>query len=404
MPAPKVLKVTVKDKSANLPVKGQGVILFNITTATNARFTFFSVNRLNKLSVEFSMTGVNVVAKEPLVDPKNTRGLVSDLAASYWFSLDAQNQVLTAGIGEPRMETMVYSYTFPAEVHASNKAFLESLAYVVYDSDSSYLPMVIAPLRILRDPVTTTVPLTLKDTAGLTMDDVALGKIMPVANLPATAQKLYNCIAGPSFTLETAEFPDFYAAIERSIATPGCWCYETLKKKATEFNKDKPNVLETYLRITLGQNNGESPGIPYVMEIWPSAHYSPVHSHAGAEAVIRVLEGGIHVDMYPYLSKEVTRFAEADFVKGDVMWISPTLNQTHQLRNVGKATCITIQCYMYDGEDDKHYDYFDYLDDAGATHQYEPDSDMDFVAFKRLMMEEWAARPRWCCPGWGRRG
>jgi hypothetical protein len=108
--------------------------------------------------------------------------------------------------------------------------------------------------------------------------------------------------------------------------------------------------------------------------------------------------------MYPYLSKEVTRFAEADFVKGDVMWISPTLNQTHQLRNVGKATCITIQCYMYDGEDDKHYDYFDYLDDAGATQQYEPDSDMDFVAFKRLMMEEWAARPRWCCPGWGRRG
>ena len=66
------------------------------STATNAKFTFFSANRLNKLSVDFSTTGVNVVGKEPLVDPKNTRGLVSDLAATYWFSIDSQNQILTA--------------------------------------------------------------------------------------------------------------------------------------------------------------------------------------------------------------------------------------------------------------------------------------------------------------------
>jgi predicted metal-dependent enzyme (double-stranded beta helix superfamily) len=134
------------------------------------------------------------------------------------------------------------------------------------------------------------------------------------------------------------------------------------------------------------------------MEIWPQGHYSPVHSHAGAEAVIRVLEGGIHVDLYPYLSKNVGRFAGADFVKGDVMWISPTLNQTHQLRNTGKATCITIQCYMYDGNDDKHYDYFDYLDEKGVIQQYEPDSDMEFLDFKQLMLEEWSMQSRVCYP------
>ena len=339
------------------------------------------------------------MGKEPLVDSTNSKGLVADLSACYWFSVDSQNQILTAGVGEPRMETVVYSYKFPSEVHASNNAFLESLMYVTYDAENVYVPMGFTPLRILRDPITATVPLTLKDTTGLTMDDVAAGKIMPVANLPTTSQKLYNCIAGPKFCLETPAFPDFYKAIEYSIATPGCWCYETLKKKATEFSKDRPNILETYLRITLGQNNGESPGIPYVMEIWPAGHYSPVHSHAGAEAVIRVLEGGIHVDLYPYLSKDVAPFAGADFVKGDVMWISPTLNQTHQLKNFQTATCITIQCYMYDGEDDKHYDYFDYLDEKGTTQQYEPDSDMDFLAFKELMLEEWATKPRGCCAG-----
>jgi hypothetical protein len=233
------------------------------------------------------------------------------------------------------------------------------------------------------------------DTNGLTMDDVAEGRVMPVANLPATSQKLYDCISGPNFTLNTEEFPEFYEAIEYSLATPGLWCHETIKKKATEFN-DKPNEAETYLRITLGQNNGESPGIPYVMEIWPAGHYSPVHSHAGAEAVIRVLEGGINVTLYPFLSARIKAFAGANFAKDDVMWISPTLNQTHQLRNLGKKTCVTVQCYMYDGADNKHYDYFDYLDNDGVIQKYTPDVDMDFIEFKDLMQEEWVTRPRSC--------
>jgi|APGre2960657373_1045057.scaffolds.fasta_scaffold412190_1 hypothetical protein len=44
-------------------------------------------------------------------------------------------------------------------------------------------------------------------------------------------------------------------------------------------------------------------------------------------------------------------------------------------------------------------DTVDYLDENGAVQQYEPDSDMDFVAFKKLMLEEWAARPWRCCVG-----
>ena len=41
-----------------------------------------------------------------------------------------------------------------------------------------------------------------------------------------------------------------------SIATEGALLNNTLKKKA-------------YLRITMGKGMGESPGIPYVLEIWP---------------------------------------------------------------------------------------------------------------------------------------
>jgi len=380
-------------KEIPLIVHGQGVFLFQAIEC--GTFTIFNDDNSAGISVDFTDARVSVISLpggEPLEDPYNSGGLVYNPGAFYWFSLDSQNQVLYAGVGEARLETAVYTYRFPAGLHASNKAFLESLTYIVLHEDGDTIP-----LKLLRDPITAKVPLTVKPTSQLTMDDVASGAVMPMANLPQTSQKLYNCIAGPNFTLETDDFPDFYKAIERSIVTPGCWCHETLKKKANEFNKDKPNPDETYLRITLGQNNGESPGIPYVMEIWPAGHFSPIHSHAGAEAVIRVLEGGINVSLFPFLSDGVPPFAAANFVKDNVMWISPTLNQIHQLRNIGTKTCVTIQCYMYDETNDKHYDYFDYLDAEGLVQQYEPDSDMDFIGFKMLMLDEWLNQPLSCC-------
>jgi len=103
-----------------------------------------------------------------------------------------------------------------------------------------------------------------------------------------------------------------------------------------------------------------------------------------------VLHGSIHVSLYPFLGPEVRPFAQADFSEGDSTWMSPTLNTIHQLHNIGSTdTCITIQCYMYGGKDRLHYDFFDYLDDKGSKQQYDPDSDMDFVAFKALMKTEW---------------
>jgi hypothetical protein len=226
------------------------------------------------------------------------------------------------------------------------------------------------------------------------MLDVAKGTYLPKSNLSHVSQQLYDCISGTSFILDDDDFTDFTKAIEYSIVTEGCICNRILKNKSREFNKDKPNFLETYLRITLGQNNGESPGIPYVMEIWPIGHYSPIHNHGGANAIIRVLHGNIHVKLYPFLcsqKKPIETFAEKDFVKDDITWISPTLNQTHQLVNLekNKETCITIQCYMYDENNKKHYDYFDYIDMNGKKQQYEPDSDMDFVEFKESIKIEY---------------
>ena len=227
---------------------------------------------------------------------------------------------------------------------------------------------------------------------------------MPKSNLSIIGQKLYDCISGKNFVLNTPDFPQFSKAIEYSIKTPGKWCHECLKRKANEFDKDKPNEKETYLRITLGENNGESPGIPYVMEIWPVGHYSPIHNHGGASAIVRVLHGAINVSLFPFLSgDQLDPFAITDFKKGDITWISPSLNQVHQLKNLetNTETCITIQCYMYRQDNTTHYDYFDYLDASGTKQAYEPDSDMDFLDFKAIMRREWLeakqTKKSWFC-------
>lgn len=366
-------------EAAQLIVAGQGTVLFDASEPCTLRFTDASGS--SGLTVEFSPTSVQahlVPSCEPLIDAENKRGLSTEKGAYYWVSLDAQNQRIHAGIGEARLGTAVYSFQFDPK----QKSFLESLTAVK--------PRALQIRSLLRDPITGPVPYLVKPTDELTMDDIAAGTYIPAANLSLTSQKLYNCISGRQFRLATPDFPDFVKAIEYSIATPGRWCYERLKQKASEFGKPEP--LETYLRITLGENNGESPGVPYVLEIWPPGHFSPVHNHGGSSAVIRVLNGTINVSLFPFLGA-AEAFAQASFKKEDVTWISPALNQVHQLKNLSTSdTCITIQCYMYETSDTKHYDYFDYLDADNAVQKFEPDSDMGFLSFKALMKAEWAER------------
>jgi len=337
-------------------------------------------------STEFLVTRIK--NNDKFASQSKNGGLTNKSGAYYWFSLDSQNQLLYAGIGEPRIETICYTYQFDVsdKLSEANKMFLESLVSIT-------LPLSILPLKLLKNPITTQLPLIVKGINDITMDDLASSEYLPSASLSMAGQSIYNCIAGEKFILDSPDFPDFSKAIEQSINTPGLWCNTRLQQKAGEFGK-VPQPLETYLRITLGQNNGDSPGIPYVMEIWPIGHYSPVHNHGGANAIIRVLHGSINVSLFPYLcdSEGVEPFATKEFKVNDITWISTTLNQVHQLKNLetNDTACITIQCYLYDNDDKTHYDYFDYLGDKNAKNQYEPDSDMDFLEFKKLMQKEWA--------------
>jgi hypothetical protein len=369
----------------------------NIISNEEVSFTFYNVQKTDGLKVLFNKDKVYVLRlsnSEQYIDISNNKGLTDKKGAYYWFSLDSQNQRSYAGIGEARLETKIYEYIFlfdNDETRKANKSFLESL--VMIDAVDNN----IKPIQLLRDPITLNVPMIIKNTDDLSMDDIANGKYLAKANLSLISQKLYDCISGKNFVLNSHDFPEFSQAIEHSIRTKGLWCNTRLEEKSREFNKDVPNIYETYLRITLSQNSGNSPGIPYVLEIWPVGHYSPIHNHANSNAIIRVLHGSINVSLFPYLSEEeisVEPFANCDFNTENITWISPTLNQIHQLKNleINVDTCITIQCYMYENENTLHYDYFDYRDNSGKKQPYEPDSDMDFINFKKIMKDEWNNR------------
>jgi len=366
--------------ATDLVIRGQGTFIFTCTRPCS--ITFRTMDGADTLRIALYTQQIQLFRNDQLLESDNQTGLTVDAKAFYWLSLDAKRQRIAFGIGEARQETERFCYDFGT----SAKSFLERFSTLLYD------PRLLTSLRLLRTPIQNRIPLFVKNTDELTMEAIARSSVMPRATLSPIGQKLYDTISGSNFALNSPDFPHFAEAIDHSIATPGCWCHTRLMEKAGEFRAN-PNMV--YLRITLGQNEGESPGIPYVMEIWPAGCFSPVHNHAGANAIIRVLHGSIRVCLYPYLGA-ATPFGDQVFQTEDITWISPVLNQIHHLENPSQqgTACVTIQCYMYDESDTGHYNYFDYMDadEGGKIGHFEPDSDMDFIDFKARMKQEWEQR------------
>ena len=275
---------------------------------------------------------LKIIEENKIIEEKyNESKIINNENIFYWISIDSQNQVIMGGGGEARLETSKFKYSFPYVIpteYEKNKKFLESITSI--DEKVN-----INSLKLLKDPIVNRVPLIVKKTNDLAMNDIANYTYLPNSFLTPINQKLFECISGKNFILNDKDFPCFSKAIEYSISSKTGWCHKKLQEKSTEFNPDKSNINGTYLRITLGCNSGESPGVPFVMEIWPPQRYSPIHSHAGTNAIIRVLHGSINVKIFPCLSGnlDICPFAEANFKKEDITWLSPELNQIHQLKN-----------------------------------------------------------------------
>ena len=216
------------------------------------------------------------------------------------------------------------------------------------------------------------------------------------ASLPPACLELYTNVTAPDIDLNWSNSGmayKFFEAIQYSIDTPECILYKKLEEKETAGQFGSKNT--TYLRVTLGKNRGSSPGIPYVLEIWPGGHGSPIHNHGNAYAVIKVLHGGLTISVFNKQvhtdSEDTKHLKEFKVRKGDCTWISPNWFQTHKLWNHNEAFCATIQCYQYGKDDNTQWPYFDYVDKNNNISHFLPDSDFTFQDLHKRVMEEYTA-------------
>ena len=173
-----------------LLIAGQGVFLFEYNGANHiSSYSVSNGDQNDGLLVEWSLHGVKVLRMntlEPYVDPTNSKGLTDNQGAFYWCSIDAQHQTISAGVGEARQETRVYHYTMPYSTddeRKANKAFLESLQTICSLQE-------VTPRMLLRDPITSTIPLCVKDV--LSLDSIAKGIHVHKSHLSAASQQMYD--------------------------------------------------------------------------------------------------------------------------------------------------------------------------------------------------------------------
>ena len=319
-------------------------------------------------------------------------GLDEDADCVYWYSLDYHSRMIRFGKGEMRLNATDATFSWKSTDAKNLDEKYNWLAGVsLIDITQRHVKLA----ETWLDAVSTEPAMGVLPMDEITLEDIAENRATVAANLTHECQMMYYNVAGKKFVLDAPDFPQFSAAIKQSIADPNGWCYKKLIEKSSEFGET--NIRETYLRITLGIDQGESPGVPFVVEIWPTGHFSPVHNHAHANGIVKVLHGAITVHLFRSLSTmNNAPMATYRFVKDQITWISPHLNQMHQLENCETDDpCITMNCYRYSSDDQGHYGYFDYVTETGGKKNighFTPNSDMDYMIFKNLMKEEWVAR------------
>ncbi|EAQ83242.1 predicted protein [Chaetomium globosum CBS 148.51] len=332
---------------------------------------------------------------------------------TYWLSLDKSNGELRYGKFFANATTVLRKIQ-GIDAENGGTTFPE---YCKWLKDAKEVKVALAggkaaDVSILRLPVTYRLSPFVVPQDRITLLQLENGLVTVPANLPDACKALYPNVAGENITLIDSNFPEFTSAIEMSCKNG--WCYDELQKKKDALkakrearwkHEDKNRVLNedekkkiaeeedktTCIRVTLGYHHGDSPGIPYVLEIWPSGHKSFIYKHGDGSAVMKVLHGKIQATFYDSIDKGRLQLGTAEFREGDVTWLDQHNYQIHQLHNLTEylGVCCTIQCYQFEKKDKYHMGNFQYTDMNGECHEFTPSSDITFYDFWRQMKKEW---------------
>ena len=263
-----------------LEVKGQATVGFSLHAHKRFRILFRSGCSSLMVDIGEERTSFRFITKgktDEILCEVERGGVDTDPFLNteyeqiYWFSVDKNNNLIRFGKGEMVAELCELEFDFSHLQEKNEFDWVSTLdSFSIAGNFSKEDLRKIKPIY-RRLPVTTSAPpiIISRDQMNLGLIDSNAATV--VNNLSAECMQLYNNIAGQNLSLNTPDFSDFSDAINWSIVTEGALCHTRLKEKAKNLSEDRKK--QTYLRITVGENLGDSPGAPYVLEIWPGQHF-----------------------------------------------------------------------------------------------------------------------------------
>ena len=335
---------------------------------------------------------------------EGSSGLEENKMASYWISFDRDSLLIKYGKGYMMKETTFQIIDFndknneKARQNVVKTFFNPALPlYLMVFIHTKHLgpkmPLIEAlpAFQFKTRPLAGNLPPLVKDSSAVTLFDLDRGEFTFSADLPTACQELYYSLKGCE--LEYPENPviKLSDAMRYSINTKDKFLNRIIETKKGEFG----TADQVYIRVTLGPDTLTGPGIPFVLEIWPSGCRSPIHDHGGACATIKVLFGQIQISVYNKATnpacpmKPLLKF---DAKQGDFTWIDENWYQSHQLKNTTNDFCATIQSYRYGDEDEIQWPGFDYIqndDTCGGQEIFYPNSDATFMEMRDAVLKEY---------------
>ncbi|CAK0784442.1 hypothetical protein CVIRNUC_007646 [Coccomyxa viridis] len=358
-----------------------------------------------------SRSGTHVISSPHNAIPPHacSTGFASERVISYWLSFDPDSRMLKYGMGHHMEETTLFSCPLPdalGSLYHTCPKLVCLRGYTgpvqqrsLYETKLSTLggQRQEAVVTLSRCPLIANPPSLVMDSRHLTLLDLGSREYLASSDLPPACQVLYQHLSQPCIDLNwcaSGRSCRLTDAISYSLRTPGALLHTCCQAKAARLGPGM-SPRQCYIRVSVGLPCGTSPGIPYVMEIWPPGHFSPIHNHGNAFGVVRLLHGSISTRIYnKHLGDDHTGrepVQEMTLNKGDITWFSPNWFQTHQLENTTQDFCCTVQGFQYADDDDVHWPYMQFKAPSGKLDHFLPISDFTFSSMREALLAEYSS-------------
>ncbi|RNA02692.1 cysteine dioxygenase [Brachionus plicatilis] len=289
------------------------------------------------------------------------------------YSLDRikmSNNFLKIGIGYTMVNNTLSQFV-PRTKEANN--ILRSIKTLKLDESVNVIENRVEDLPVIQDP-----SVRIYDIDRDGFNDLNT-RITTKEDLPVEGKRLYDIVRSRGLNMGN----DVLDAINYSIESMGCSLNMKLREKAKK-SFGSSNQKTSYLRVTFEYADGSSPGQPYVLEIWPKGHFSPIHNHGNTVGLIKMLDGSLISDYFNPLTERNNIYEDPvktiSLHAGQITWLTPNMYQTHRLTNLNSTrAAISIQAYSHLNDFDNHEESFNYiLPNGGDLKRFYPTPDYTF--------------------------